>query len=361
MVLAVLNLAAVFVEVPDDSSFFSNLGGQRMRERGRLPYGDPMLTGTPGAAYPPLLYVLHAGAQAAIAAPLPPVSTDQPVLGALSDYREPPRVATRLVIAVSHLAGLCALWVLGYRAIGESGAWALVALYTGSSYLLDMGGSQASVSGLTFVSHIVPASATLVAFALLHRPAAAGALLAASVGLGFYPVFFYPIWAAWQWGRGVSAALWFTGAFALVCGAIGIWVLAWSQPAPGMGLIATIVRDTLGHHSDPNGYGLSVYGLWGQQTGFLGWLGRPTIGTATWSTPFFALFAMSLLAAAWLAIRADVPRLALLTAGAAIGANLWKIHATATYVAWYYPLLLLGLLALSAVPRRDAAAEHVSA
>ena len=36
--------------------------------------------------------------------------------------------------------------------IGESGAWALVCLYAGSSYLLDVGGTSASVSGLTFVS-----------------------------------------------------------------------------------------------------------------------------------------------------------------------------------------------------------------
>ena len=79
----------------------------------------------------------------------------------------------------------------------------------------------------------MPASATLVAFAVLHRPLLSGALLAASVGLGFYPVFFYPIWAAWQWRRGVSNAVWFTAAFGLVCAVIGAWVLAWSARRPG--------------------------------------------------------------------------------------------------------------------------------
>jgi hypothetical protein len=69
---------------------------------------------------------------------------------------------------------------------------------------------------------------------------------------------------------------------------------------------------------------------------------------------------LTLLVAAWLALRADIARLALLTAGAAIGANLWKIHATATYVAWYYPLLLLGLLALSSAPRPEAARESAT-
>jgi hypothetical protein len=359
-VLALLNLTVTFVDVPDDSSFFSNLGGQRLRERGRLPYGDPWLTGTPGAAYPPLLYVLHAGAQAAIAAPLPRVVEDRPAMGFRSTYDEPPRVATQLVIAFAHLVGLTALWAIGYQTIGESGAWALVSLYAGSSYLLQSGGTRASLGGLSFVSHIVPASATLVAFAVLSRPAMCGALLALAVGLGFYPVFFYPIWVTWQWRRSRAAAAWFTAAFCVVGTSIGVWVLAWSQPAPGMSLIGTIVRDTLGHHSDPNGYGLSLFGLWGQQTGVLGWLGHPTIGTAAWSSPFFAIFALSLIVAAWLARRADLARLALLTAGAAIGTNLWKIHATATYITWYYPLLLLGILALSAPRAGEAPAEPVS-
>jgi hypothetical protein len=37
-------------------------------------------------------------------------------------------------------------------------------------------------------------------------------------------------------------------------------------------------------------------------------------------------------------------RFALILAAVAMGAQLWKIHATATYVTWYYPFLLIGLL-----------------
>ena len=37
-------------------------------------------------------------------------------------------------------------------------------------------------------------------------------------------------------------------------------------------------------------------------------------------------------------------QLALIVAAVAMGAELWKIHATATYVTWYYPFLLLGFL-----------------
>jgi hypothetical protein len=346
--LVVLDLSVVFIQPPDDSSYFANLGGQRLRDRGQLPYGDPMLTGTAGAAYPPLLYAMHAGAQALIGVPRLQVVEERPQLGARSVYREPPRVAAQLVLALSQLAGLMALWLLGRQTLGERGGWALVALYAGSSYLLAMGGTRESVSGLTFVSHIVPASATLLAFAALSRPWLNGVLLATSAGLGFYPAFFVPIWTAWHWQHGWRNALRFVGGFAAVSALVVGWVLARSAPAPGLTLVGTIVRDTLGHHSDPAGYGMSVYGLWGQQTGVLAWLAHPLMGTAAWATPFFLLFVATLALASALAHRADVPRLALLTAGAAIGANLWKIHATATYVSWYYPFLLFGLLALSA-------------
>jgi hypothetical protein len=262
-----------------------------------------------------------------------------------------------MVLAVSHLLGLAALWIVGQRMMGDTGAWAAVALYAGSSYLIHIGGSRESIGGLPFVSHIVPAAATLIAFAALPHAGSSGALLAIATGLGFYPVFFLPIWSAWQWRRGTRALVSFVAGFAIVFGLIGWWVLWSSQPAPGLTLVGTIVRDTLGHHSDPAGYGLSLFGLWGQQTGLLGVLGHPLLGAAAWSTPFFALFASSLLLAAWFAWRADLARLALLTAGAAIGANLWKIHATATYVAWYYPFLVLGLLALSPEPRAKERTE----
>ena len=42
-----------FLRPAEDASYFTNLGGQRLRERGLLPYGDPMLTDSPGAGYGP--------------------------------------------------------------------------------------------------------------------------------------------------------------------------------------------------------------------------------------------------------------------------------------------------------------------
>jgi hypothetical protein len=84
----------------------------------------------------------------------------------------------------------------------------------------------------------------------------------------------------------------------------------------------------------------------GQQTGVMGWLARPLVGTPTMASPFFLLYVASLLLAAHLARRADRPRVSLLTPGAAMGANLWTIHATVSSVAGYAPFLLLGVLAL---------------
>ena len=55
----------------------------------------------------------------------------------------------------------------------------------------------------------------------------------------------------------------------------------------------------------------------------------------------FFLFAASMFVVAQ---RRTPAQFALVVAAVAIGAELWKIHATATYVTWYYPFLLIGFL-----------------
>ena len=55
---------------------------------------------------------------------------------------------------------------------------------------------------------------------------------------------------------------------------------------------------------------------------------------------FFAFAASMFLVAQ----RRTPAQLALIVAAVAMGAELWKIHATATYVTWYYPFLLIGFL-----------------
>lgn len=344
-VLVTANLVTTFIHQPDDSSYFANLGGARLLERGRLPYGDPLLTGTPGAAYPPLLYLVHAGAQVLVGSPVNQPAEDRPRLGDDSHYPVPYEAATKLVVAGSHVLGLAALWVIGSQLRGPVLGWSLVGLYAASSGVLGAGGTTDTVTGLSFVSHIVPAAVSLLAFAWLDRPVLAGAGLGAAMGTGFYPVFFLPIWAAWLARRTGQAAIRFLAGVAAVAVPTGIWVLAASDPAAPLGLVGTIVRDTLGHHSAPRGYGRSLFGLWGQSSGLLGWLSQPLVASVPAVTPFFLVFIASLAVATWCARRATRAQLALLTAGAAMGANLWKVHATATYIAWYYPFLLIGLLA----------------
>src|SRR6185436_9908293 len=178
----------------------------------------------------------------------------------------------------------------------------------------------------------------------IANPIASGVWLAAAAWTGFYPAFFGPIWLGWQWNRGWRPAAKFSGAIAIFSAAMMVWVLTASQPAPGLSLMATIVRDTFGHHTDLAGYGSSPFGFWGQATGLGGFLGSPLIGQSTFTAPFFLLFAAFLVWGGWLARLATLPGLALLTAAAGIGATVWKVHATATYMTWFYPFLLLGLL-----------------
>src|SRR3954470_20070005 len=105
MTLAILSLAAVFLRAPDDSSYFSNLGGQRLRETGWLPYGDPLLTGTPGAAYAPGMYLLHAGMQTLMREPVNAgkEALTLATLNASSGYMEPAPIVTQMLLAIFHL------------------------------------------------------------------------------------------------------------------------------------------------------------------------------------------------------------------------------------------------------------------
>jgi hypothetical protein len=350
--VTVMAVLTPFFEKPDDSSYFTDLGGQRLRERHQLPYGDPMLTRTPGAAYGPLMYAVQAGLQFALAEDTNDESPDVPKLGGESKYQAPAPLPAQLSLALFQLLACYVLYQLGREWGGQTVGFAFVALYSGSSYVLGVGGTTEQIGGMTYVSHIIPPAVALLAFRYLDRPMLSGALLAAAAGLGFYPAFFFPAWLAYQWAASSKAAIKFLAGFAVVCGIVGVWVLMASRPAPPLGLVATILRDTLGHHTDLEGYGSSTFGLWGQQTGFLHWMLAPLAGGSALTSPFFILFCGYLLVTAVMAFGAGPVGLALLTATIAIGANVWKIHATATYVTWYYSFLLLGTLGPGALVLR---------
>jgi len=346
LVLLAANVLVAFDREPDDSGYFINLGAQRLRERGRLPYGDPLLTGTPGAAYGPVFYAVHVPFQFIIQPHSPnPISSAHPPLGENSSYVLPPPLATKLCTIAWHLAGVLALFVIGRRLTrDEDVGWALVALYCGGAFVMGVGGEREFIGGMTFPSHIMPAAATLIAFACLERPVLSGVMLAVSTGMGFYPAFMFPAWVGYLW-RNRPSCVRFVAGFAIAGALIGAGTLSLSMPANDRGRIGTFLNDTLGHHTDPAGYGRSPYGFWGQRGGVRGWMTAPLVGKSGLTTPAYLLF-FGLVGATFFVARNASPRqLALLIGAIALGASLLKIQPTGTYVAWAYPFLLIGVFA----------------
>jgi hypothetical protein len=342
--LVVVDIGAALLRPPDDAGWFVNLGAQRLRERGRMPYGDPLLTGTPGAAYGPLLYAAHVPFQLLLSpSPVNAVSPSRPDLTSATPYYLPPAKATQLCTVAFHLAGVVALFLAARRLADARVAWGLVCLYCGSLAILGIGGREDQVAGITFVSHVAPASMTLVAFAALRSPALSGALLAMSTGVGFYPAFMAPAWLGFYWNdaaRRTRFAIGFGLAAAIIAGSVYLM----SRPAGERSRLGTIMYDTFGHHTDPRGYGSSAFGFWGQREGIRRVLSTPLIGGSGLTSPAWLTFAAFLAATFFLARGRGPAELALLAGAVAIGATLVKPHATGTYLAWSYPLLLLGLL-----------------
>jgi hypothetical protein len=339
-----LNVHVALVRPPDDAGFFVNLGGQRLLERGLLPYGDPLLTETPAAAYGPVLYAMHAAVQFALEPQgVNTLSPDHPPVGPDSTYYLPPILATKLVVVLLHVLGVLALFRVARRLRGPDVAWALVVLYCGSAYVLGVGSEGDLVGGLTFVSHIAPASITLLAFAALGRPLLSGGLLAISIGTLFYPVFLVPAWLGYYWDDRAARTRFVTG-LAVTALLIGGATLALSRAAHDRSRLGTVLHDTLGHQESLEAYGRSPFGFWGQRGGVRGLLMTPLVGGVPTTRPVVIVYMLGAAAAFFLTRRRGQPELALTIAVVVIGALLWKVHGTGTYVAWYYPFLLIGFL-----------------
>ena len=344
LVLVSLDVGVALFSPPDDAGYFVNIGAQRLRERVRWPYGDPLLSATPAAAYGPVLYLAHLPFQLALAPhPVNAESPPRPAIESGDVYFLPPLGATKLCTAVFHLLAVGALFVAARRLAGVAAAWGIVALYCGSAYVLGVGGENYSIGGMTFVSHIAPAATTLLAFALLDRPAWSGAALAASIGTLFYPVFMVPAWLGYYWNDSDQLKRFVIG-IGVASLAIAGLVLLLSRPAHGHGLIGTIASDTLGHQESAEAYGSSPFGFWGQRGGVRLWLMTPLVGGRSMMRPVVLMFFAFAASMFLVAQRRTPAQLALIVAAVAMGAELWKIHATATYVTWYYPFLLIGFL-----------------
>lgn len=340
-----LNVLIGVVKPPDDAGFYTNLGAQRLRERGRLPYGDPLLSNSAGAGYGPILYLAHLPFQFLLNPE--PINRTEPTradLSAGAEYYLPPPLASQLTTVSFHLLGLVSLVLIGRRLAGPQVAWGMAALYCGSAYVMGVGGPRETIGGITFISHIAPAAVSLLAFSALARPFAAGALLVAAAATVFYPVLFFPAWLGHYWDRR-PAAVRFVGGVALAGALIGGPVLALSQPIEGHSLLGTVIRESVGHHQGTDTYGQSTFSFWGQRGGVRAALSTPLVPGEFTTSPMFLLTFGFAGATFFLARRSTPQQLALLTATLAIVAQLSKVHGTGVYVNWYYPFLLIGFFA----------------
>ena len=357
VLLFILNVFIGIAKPPDDAGFYTNLGAQRLRERGRFPYGDPLLSNSAGAGYGPILYLGHLPFQFLLNPE--PINHTQPTrtdLEAGAEYFLPPPLASQLTVVSFHLLGLISLVLIGRQLAGPQVAWGIAALYCGSAYVMGVGGPRETIGGMTFISHIAPAAVALLAFSALARPFAAGALLVAAAATVFYPVLFFPAWLGHYWDRRQSA--WrFVGGCTLAAVLIGVPVLARSQPIEGRGLLGTVVRESVGHHQGTDTYGQSTFGFWGQRGGVRDLFSQPLVAGQFTTSPMFLITIGYALGAFFLARKSTPQQLALVTATLAIVAQLSKVHGTGVYVNWYYPFLLIGFLASAPRDRSSPKSE----
>jgi hypothetical protein len=351
--VVMLDLAVLVAGPLDDAGYYSNLGARRWVETGRLPYADPQLKGpaSPGfgasATYGPVLLAVHLPAQWLLRTPENPPDLDP----MKKSYVRPPPLATRLTCAAFHCLGLAALGLAVSRAAGRQTGLAAIAIFASSPYVLGLGGRQATVVGLAFISHVAPVATMLAAYAAVRRPALSGGLLAAAAGILYYPAFAFPAWLGWRWWRG-ERPLRFAAGFALAGLLIAAAVLVWT-PAPSLaGRVDLFVESTVEHQEGfgARQYGSSRHGFWGAHPQSAAIWQRPIAGAGSLLKPSFLLFSALALGSFFLARGRSYRQLAALTAMLMAAVQLWKSHVGGTYVEWYLPFLLIALLA---VPREE--------
>jgi hypothetical protein len=352
IVLVLWNMLIVLVRPPDDCGVYTNLGTQRMLESKTLPYGDAALRSGAAATYGPVLYLAHAPVHLAAgthARNAPNASLD-PAAG----YENPPLWITKAVCAAFHAIGLVALFLIGRQLMGSHVGWALVCLYAGSAYVLGVGGGETRIGGMGYISHIAPAGLTVAAFLALSRPVLSGALLALAAGTVYYPAFFFPAW--WAWHKSRRQALRFTIGFAATGLLLAGVVIAFTHTEPGENAVKLFFESTLEHQEAAGQYGSSPFSFFGVHPALRASWASPLFGDSSLLKPtFLGVAALSLLGFV-LGRGRTVPQLAMLTASLAAAVQLWKTHATGSYVEWYYPFLLIGMFCED---RRTEPALHV--
>jgi len=360
LVLA-LNLSVLFGHDPDDAGVYTSLGAQRWVSTGDMPYSDPLLRGPDSpahgaaATYGPLLYLAHIPFQF-----LTGTVYNPPEVGPKdAAYIRPPYLATQLTCMAFQLVALWALYGIGRRTGGQPLGLSLVILYAGSSYVLGLGSNNFLAGGLAYISHIAPTATLLLAVYFIDRPFIAGMCVAAAAGVLFFPVFFFPLFAGWYFWRSRADAVRFTAGFAIVGLLVGLMVMAFTGSLDGKGPIRLLLESTLEHQEgfSSDQYGMSPFSFWGNFPTLAAFWQKPLIGTSSVFKPTFLLFVSYCVAAFFLARQRTRLELALLLASLAAALQLWKTHAAGTYVEWYYPFLLIGLLGRSSSWRTSMQAD----
>jgi hypothetical protein len=266
------------------------------------------------------------------------------VMGGKKWYYNAPVLATKLTLLSFHFLAVIGLIIIGWRLREPAVGWALACLYAASAYVQGLGGEEFFITGMTYISHIAPAAITIMAFALLHRPFWAGSLLAVAAGALFYPAFFFPLWFGyyfWQNGKWQKFAAGFVVVSVITLAAVFLM----TQTSEGESVLKVIHESTVGHQEARDAYGSSTFSFWGTHPKLAAFWQKPLIQGAYLLKPSFLLFSIFILASFFLARGRTVTQFAFLTAAIAIAVQLWKSHAGGTYVEWYYPFFLIGLLA----------------
>jgi len=351
LVLA-LNVSVLFGHDPDDAGIYTSLGAQRWVSTGTMPYADPLLKGADSpahgaaATYGPLLYLAHIPFQLLTGTVYNPPEVGPKDLA----YIKPPYLATQLTCMAFQLIALWALYGIGRRTGGQPLGLSLVILYAGSTYVLGLGSDDYLAGGLAYISHIAPTAMLLLAVYFIDRPFVAGMSVAAAAGVLFFPVFFFPLFAGWYFWRSRADAARFTAGFVILGLLIGVMVITFTGSLEGKGPIRLLLESTLEHQEgfSSDQYGTSPFSFWGNFPGLASFWQVPLVGTTSIFKPTFLLFVSYCTAAFFLARQRTRIELALLLASLAAALQLWKTHAAGTYVEWYYPFLLIGLLGRSA-------------
>jgi hypothetical protein len=264
----------------------------------------------------------------------------------------PPVLATKLAVLLFHFAGVAGLALVGRQWAGADVGWALACLYAGSAYVLGLGGEEHYITGMAYISHIAPAALTILAFAAMSRPLLAGGLLGVAAGALYYPAFLFPLWVGyyfWQRKKWQEFAV----AFLVVCAVILSLVLLLTEPAEGQSVLRVVYESTLGHQEAQDAYGSSTFSFWGTYPQLAAFWQKPFVNGWYLLRPSFLLFALFTGASFFMARGRTISQFAFLTAAVVIATQLWKSHAGGTYVEWYYPFFLIGLLVHSGSGETD--------